>query len=417
MKQFLVKSTGLCACLLLVAQAGARNLTVDFQNALQYDPSYQTAVADSVISMRTAKQSRSIFYPEATFSTQRLSNDTGARFTLNVTQPLLDWQRIVILGQAAPQEALGEASLLIKQHDLAVRLLKAGTDIMLANESMRLNDAKLEAVAQQALRATRLLQLGQGTVTDLRDIQVKLSQARAQQFAFQTQLQTALKQYASMTGTAPVAANFVLPMAQGEFALQSLEAYTDLGLRASPLALAARLNVGLAESEVTKIKASFLPSVSAQYAYNHASGTTTSATYLGLGLSVPLKAGTYYGMQAAEATVIKTREALRETESKIRLDADKLRAVVESGLQALKIQREAIAAAELSVEANSKSYQGGVRTAIDVLNAIQTVFQVKSEYVSLATTQAQNILALVLLVATPPKNAVSEAQRYLFGGS
>ena len=411
----MVRWAGLCAGLLCAAQAGARDLTLDFQNALQFDPAYQTAVADAVISTRTAKQSRSIYYPEATFTTQRLATDTGDRFTLNVSQPILDWQRIVVLGQAAPQEALGEASLLVKQQDLATRLLKAAIDIMLANESLRLNEAKLLAVAQQAERATRLLQLGQGTVTDLRDIQVKLSQARAQQFAFQTQLQTALKQYASMTGTPPKAADFVLPLAQGEFVVQSLEAYTELGLSAAPAAVAARLNVGLAESEVTKIKASFVPTVSAQYAYNHALGATTSATYWGVGLSVPLKAGTYYGMQAAEATVVKTREALRETESKIRLDADKLRAVVYSGLQAIKIQREAIAAAELSVEANTKSYQGGVRTAVDVLNAIQTVYQVKSEYVSLATTQAQNILALVLLSATPPKEAVLEAQRYLFG--
>lgn len=414
MKNVLSKWGGVCACL-LAASASARDLSADFRSALQFDPTYQTAVADSAISARTAKQSRSIFYPEATFSTQRLATDTSDRFALNVSQPILDWQRFVVLGQAEPQEALGQASLLVKQQELAVRLLKAATDITLANESLRLNDAKLQAVAQQAERATRLLQMGQGTVTDLRDIQVKVSQARAQQFAFQTQLQTALKQYASITGTAQTAADFVLPLDQGQFTVQSLETYTELGLQASPSAVAARLNVDLARSEVTKIKASFVPTVSAQYSYNQSAGTTTSASYWGVGLSVPLKAGTYYSMQAAEATVVKTQEALRETESKIRLDADKLRAVVDSGLQALKIQREAIAAAELSVEANTKSYQGGVRTAVDVLNAIQTVYQVKSDYVSLATTQAQNILALVLLSATPPLDAVLESQRYLFG--
>jgi protease secretion system outer membrane protein len=72
-------------------------------------------------------------------------------------------------------------------------------------------------------------------------------------------------------------------------------------------------------------------------------------------------------------------------------------------------------AAEFSVEANTKSYQGGVRTAVDVLNAIQTVFQVKSEYVTLATTQAQNILALQLLAATAPLDSVALTRQYLFG--
>jgi protease secretion system outer membrane protein len=83
-------------------------------------------------------------------------------------------------------------------------------------------------------------------------------------------------------------------------------------------------------------------------------------------------------------------------------------------MQALRIQQDAIAAAELSVEANTKSYQGGVRSAVDVLNAIQTSFQVKSEYVQLATTQAENILSLMLLAATDPTDAVAQTHRYLF---
>ena len=410
-----IKSKIFVCCVFLAAPPlCARNLSQDFREALAFDPQYQTALADAKISERTAKQSRSVFFPEATFSTQRIATDTSGRFSFNVSQPLLDWERFVTWSQAAPQEALGEINLQVKQQELATRLLKAAVEITLANESLRLNEAKLKAVGQQAERATRMLQLGQGTVTDLRDIQVKLSQAKAQQFSFEIQLQTAIKQYAFMIGTTPIASDFVLPKAQGEFSLKSLQEYTEWGLKASPAALAGRLNVQLAESNVTKIKASFLPSVTAQYAYTQNSGVTHSSNYLGIGMSVPLKAGTIYSMDAAQATVIKTQESLRETESKIRLEADKLRALVESGGQSLQIQLEAIEAAELSVEANTKSYQGGVRTAVDVLNAIQTVFQVKSEYVTLATSQAQNILALVLLSATVPKDAVMQAQFYLF---
>jgi protease secretion system outer membrane protein len=122
-------------------------------------------------------------------------------------------------------------------------------------------------------------------------------------------------------------------------------------------------------------------------------------------------------MEAAEGNVIKAQETLRETESKVRLEADRLSALVASGMEALRIQREAIASAELSVEANRQSYQGGVRTAVDVINAIQTAYQVKSEYVGLATTQAENILSLVLLVATEPLEAISETYSYLFSKS
>ena len=225
----------------------------------------------------------------------------------------------------------------------------------------------------------------------------------------------ALKQYAAITGETPRLQDFVLPSVQGGFEVLSLGEYTDMGLRANPNALAGRLNVDLAQTEVQKIKASFVPTVQARYSYSQSGDNSNSQTYVGMALSVPLRAGTIYNMQSAEATVVKTQEALRETESTIRLNADKLRGQVINGVQALKIQREAIEAAEFSVEANTKSYQGGVRTAVDVLNSIQTVFQVKSEYVTLATTQAQNILALSLLSATAPLDAVALTRQYLFG--
>jgi protease secretion system outer membrane protein len=172
--------------------------------------------------------------------------------------------------------------------------------------------------------------------------------------------------------------------------------------------------VQIAEFEVKKIKASFLPAVTAQYSYSSTTSTTISNSYVGVGLSVPLKAGTVYSMNAAEASVVKAKETLRETESKVRLDSDRLVALVTSGMEALRIQREAIAAAELSVEANRQSYIGGVRTAVDVINAIQTAFQVKSDYFNLATAQSENILSLILLAATEPQDAVTDTYRYLF---
>lgn len=409
--------TALVGAAALVHAAGAQNLPRDFEKALTFDPAYQSAKADFEVGQRNVKQSRSVFYPEATFNTQRLATDTGNRTTVSVTQPLLDAQRWMTLGQAAPQQLLAEVNLQVKLQELAVRLVKAGNAVVVANENIKLNASKMEALDQQALAAKRKQQLGQGTITDLRDIEVKASQAKAQQISFKTQLQNALKQYEAITGVLPLANQFVLPTTHAAYGIKALADYTEQALRAGPNVLAARYNVEIAEFEVKKIKASFLPAVQAQYAYSEASGVTTTNTYWGIGMSVPLKAGTFYGMDAAQATVVKTQESLRETESKVRLEADRLTALVSSGMEALRIQREAIAAAELSVEANRQSYQGGVRTAVDVINALQTVYQVKSEYVGLATAQSENILSLILLAATNPQDGVTETYRYLFAAN
>jgi outer membrane protein TolC len=404
----------LMAAVTVSAAAVAQNLPQDFEKALAFDPTFQSAKADFEVGQRNVKQARSVFFPEANFNTQRLASDTASRTTFTITQPLLDAQRWMTLGQAAPQQLLAEVNLQGKRQDLAVRLLKAANAIILANESIRLNTAKMESLDQQAQAASQKLRLGQGTVTDLRDIEVKVSQAKAQQLSFKTQLQNALKAYEAITGVLPLANAFELPTTHGNYGLRPLQDYTQVALQSGPNVLAARYNIEIAEFEVKKIKASFLPAVSAQYSYSKTTGAAVTNSYVGIGLSVPLKAGTLYGMDAAQATVVKAQETLRETESKVRLESDRLVSLVTSGMEALRIQREAIAAAELSVDANRQSYQGGVRTAVDVINAIQTAFQVKSEYYTLATTQSENILGLILLAATEPQDAVNETYRYLF---
>ena len=69
--------------------------------------------------------------------------------------------------------------------------------------------------------------------------------------------------------------------------------------------------------------------------------------------------------------------------------------------------------ARLSLEANQKSYEGGVRSSVDVLNATQTVFQVKSDFVTAATSQAENLLGLAMQTATEPQVAVSTIMRFI----
>jgi hypothetical protein len=75
---------------LLGTNAQGRDLLADYQKALQFDPQYQTALADLAIAQRGAKQAKSVFYPEATFNSERLATDTSTRTSLGVSQPLMD---------------------------------------------------------------------------------------------------------------------------------------------------------------------------------------------------------------------------------------------------------------------------------------------------------------------------------------
>ncbi len=372
--------------------AWALDLVADYQKAITYDPTYQTAVAEFQANQASATQALVSYLPEANISNQRMDTDTTTRQTARITQPIFDLGRFATLRQASPRQGFAEATFLVKQQDLAMRLLKGANAIILANENLKLNAAKMAALDQQALAAKRKLELGQGTVTDLRDIEVKAAQAKSQQLTYKTALSVATKQYAAITGSQPNPKDFVLEQKDRAFKLDSAQAYVDQALLSNPALLAARLSERVAELELEKTTGSLLPTISATYNKSQAGGTTNS--YSGVLVNMPLQMGSFYARKSVEANYLKAKEATRDTEEKTRLEVEKLREQVETAVKSLSIHKDAVAAAELSLQANIKSYEGGVRSAVDILNATQTLFQVETDRVTVLTNLHENLLSL-----------------------
>jgi len=408
------KQATLCA-LVAVAWAGpaaAADLMADFQKAKTYDPTFQTAIAERQANQASATQARVSYLPEATISTQNLDTDTSNRTTYRVTQPLFDLGKLATLRQASPRDGFAEATFVVKTQDLASRLLKAANAIILANENISLNEAKMTALDQQALAAKKKLELGQGTVTDLRDIEVKAAQAKAQQLSYKTALAIALKQYAAITGERPNVKDFVLQQKDRKVPLKPMIEYLDAALQGNASLQAVRFSERVAELEVAKATGGLLPTVTATYRSSIAGEVTTS--YTGVAVNMPFQVGSYFARQSVQANYLKAKEATRDSEEKTRVEVEKLREQVETGFEVLAIQKSAIAAAELSLEANIKSYEGGVRSAVDILNATQTVFQVKSDYVTSVTTQSEAILALLNQSSIDVNDALTNAYKFLF---
>lgn len=404
----------LCA-LVAVAWTGpvsAADLMADFQKAMSYDPTFQTAVAERLANQASATQARVSYLPEASLSNQRLDNDTTNRQTARVTMPVIDLSRFATFRQAAPRDGFAEATFVVKTQDLATRLLKAANAIILANENITLNEAKMAALDQQALAAKKKLELGQGTVTDLRDIEVKAAQAKGQQLSYKTALGVALKQYAAITGERPNIKDFVLTQKDRQMPIKASLDYVDAALQSNASLQAVRFSERVAELEVEKSTGSLLPTLSATYNKSKAGEITTS--YSGVLVNMPLQLGSYYARQSVQANWLKAKEATRDSEEKTRVEVEKLREQVETGFEVLTIQKNAIAAAELSLEANIKSYEGGVRSAVDILNATQTVFQVKSDYVTSVTTQSEAILSLLNQTSLDVNDALTNAYKFLF---
>ena len=400
-------------CMALVSCAAhALDLVSDFQKAMQFDPRYRAAVADKGVNMGLSDQAGVAYFPEANINTQRLQNDTAGRRTVTITQPLLSAEKWATLKMKEPRAGFAQANLMSQQNDLAARLFKAATAVVLAQENHRLNQAKLDALMQQADRAKRLYQLGQGTVTDLRDLEVKMAQSRAQHLLLATQIDSALRQYAAIVGERPNPRHFGLAPRHGAMPLPSLSDSANAAMERNPSVQAARMGERVAELDLERARGALMPTLSAAYINSTSANITNIST--GLVVNMPFQASTVVSHQLAQDNYQKALESRREAEEKVRVEVERMWAQLQSGVELLKAQTEAIEAAQLSVEANMQSFQGGVRASVDVANAIQVVYQVKSEYAALAVGQAENLLTLHTLVEAAPLEGIERAQRYLF---
>jgi len=373
----------------------AIDLRGEFLKSQNFDPAYQTAKADYKSSSAMSSQSFASLLPSANLSSQRIETDTGSRFTASVSQPLFNLSLLAQYRQGSPRQAYAESNLKVQGYVLQTKLLKAANAIVTAKENIKLNEARLDAYSKQEVAASRKLDMGQGLITDLRDIQVKTAQAKALMLSLQTVLKVALSQYAAITGELPNNNEFAVTDGTISLDLKSVEEYVSAARLANPAILVSRYLERIAELESTRAKSALLPSVSATYQKSQSNNVAND--FVAVIANFPINASSIIGTQVQESNYLKAKETTRDTEERTRVEIERVLEQVQTGVEMLKVQKQAISAAGLSLEANTKSYEGGVRTVIDVLNASQTLFQVKSDFVSGVTSLSENYLNLMQL--------------------
>ena len=173
---------------------------------------------------------------------------------------------------------------------------------------------------------------------------------------------------------------------------------------------ASRRTERISELEAQRAKGSMFPTVSMAHSRNYGGSGVTNT---GFTVSLPLNSGAYYSTTTASANALRAKEERRLAEEKARVELDRLYGLVQAGQDAIKGKRSAIEAAELSVEANQKSYDAGVRSNIDVVNSIQVLFEVKNDYVLAVTQQAENLLGLLMLAGREPSAALAETDKFM----
>ncbi|MEO5377108.1 MAG: TolC family protein [Magnetococcus sp. DMHC-6] len=366
-----------------------------YQKAQIFDPLYRAALAERDASLIASKVAGMAFYPQLKLSTTQYESENGQmRWTATISQPIINAERFASWREEEPRVLITGLNLKIKQNELAKRIYKIFSELTMAREGLSQNKKRIEALEEQWQAGKRALQLGQGTITDLRDAEVKVLQAKADNLRLNADLQAAEQEYESIIGIRTP--QFKLKRQGGSHLVDHIETEGPaLNIDNNPELLLARLSERLGELSAIRAKSAWIPELNA--AYTMTKKGNSSDSYMGFVLSMPVNAGGILGLYSADANLTKLREESQDKERRIRLNMDHLVNVVHTGGAEVDMRLAAIEAAELSVDANKKSYKGGVRTLLDVLGSIEVLYSVKNEFIRSLLNLGDNVINLHLL--------------------
>lgn len=383
---------------------GAQSFEEAVTAARRADGQYGAAQAGAQSRRAQARTAASAYLPYANASYNQQDTSAGARSTRSVslTQPILSYDRWLTMQQADPLQALAAVEALQADNELILRVFSAMAEVVRLREQLRTLQAQAEGFDEQLRRANRMRELGQGTVTEVSDFETRVAAARASRISLANSLQVAERTFTQLTGLRADTASMSVQPSTPWPDPPGLDALAAFARDGAVGAVQARLNVDLARIAARRVNARYLPEVSAQ-ALHYQSSLYGSSNRTGvlLSLSTPLAAATYFEHQRAALQLTQAEESLRYAQDSATTEASRLWASRQALREEAAVRQQAVASARLSVEANVRSYQGGVKSNIDVISAYQALSDAEMALVTTRLQLAETELRLHLLQRQP----------------
>ena len=205
-------------CLSCTPTAYALGLLDVYDLALRNDPTFQAAIQEREAGEENRVIGRAALLPnlswsynnsrnesEVTQSTAigNVSSDRNYRSyasALTLQQPLLDYEAYARFRQGTAQALMADERFRGKSQELAVRVLGAYSQALLAQEHIELSRAQKRAFAERLQLNDRLLKGGEGTRTDVLETQARLSLAQAEEIEAVDAQDSALRELEAIVG-------------------------------------------------------------------------------------------------------------------------------------------------------------------------------------------------------------------------
>lgn len=442
-----MKRTPLALALILTGAfalpAWSLDLVGAYGLALTHDAQIRAARATADVGRERLPQARAQLLPSVSFQASQARNDleTSSSGQPQTSSSYVSFNRGVTLRQPLIRSGLwaqyrsaeyqveeAEAQLARETQNLAVRVAEAYFQTLLAQDQLEVNRQQKAAYAAQLEAARRSLVAGVGTRTDVDEARARLDMAVAQELEFKQgvefarrELQVLVNQRVDVLAGVDTARMSLVPPTPDD-----VEEWTRRAYESSAEMRVLNAQLAAAREDVTKAKSGHLPTLDATLQLSRSGSenvTRIGSTYvqkqMGVQLSIPLYQGGGVDSQVREALArVERAESLLEAQ---RLDLGvrvhrEYRGVSE-GVLRVRALEQAVRSARESVTSNQRSFEAGVRTRVDVLNAQQQLAVAQRDLAQARYSYLASRVRLAVLSGLPGDAVVADVGTALVPGN
>lgn len=385
----------------LVPAAWSLDLATAYELALSHDAQVRAARAAADAGRERLPQARAQLLPSVSAQISRARNTlettapdlfgnaatTSSRYrsegdVLSLRQPIIRPALWAQYRQAGFAVADAEAVLAVEMQNLATRVAQLYFQALLSQDQLDAVREQQKAYAGQLEAARRGLAAGVGTRTDVDEAKARLDLTQAQELELRQGVEAARRELSLMINQPVQALAVVDPrkLALAPPSPDSMDAWLQRAEASSPELRALRARFDAAREEVSKAKSGHAPTLDATVQISRSTSeniTRINTTYeqrqVGVQLTIPLFQGGYVNSQVREALA-------RQEQAESQLEAGRrdlnirvlreYRGVSEGVLRVQALEQAVRSGLEL-VNSNKRSFEAGVRTRVDILNAEQ----------------------------------------------
>ncbi len=433
------KSTVIVLALALLGGAAqAEDLDQVYTLALESDPQLRAARAARNSALETRPQAIAQLLPliSANGSTNRVHQDiksgaltaTGTNsfdrndFSLNLSQPVFRYDRIVQLRQSDSVIAQAEAEYTAAEQDLILRTAEAYFGVLTAEDELEFRVSDKKAIARQLDQAQQRFEVGLIAITDVHEAQARYDLATADEIIARNELANSREQLREIIGvwlTDISRPSTELPLISPD--PDDIEAWSKVAQDQNLNIIAAQEATNTARENINLQRAGHYPNL--DVVGSHAFDESGAATFgsrswtssIGLQVSVPIYSGggVVSRTRQAEDDLEQSLETLdQQRRSTDRQARDAFR-TVGAAISAVKAFKQAVVSNESALEATEAGFEVGTRTIVEVLDSQRDLLQARRDYQQARYQYILNGLSLKQAAGSLSPDDIAQVNRWL----